>query len=332
MPSPLRFGIIACSSIARRRFLPALRESTARLERIGSRDPDRGRQYATEFSCAKYGSYEAVLSDADVDAVYISTPPVLHQEWVMKAAAAGKHVLCEKPAFCDIESARRAVEYCRSRGVRVMEAYSFKFHPQHALVRSLVEQGRIGQPRFFSAEFAYPRPPDGDIRLKPELGGGVLHDSAGYPVAATLLQMSARPVSVFCQLGYDCGAGVDNAFSLWLGFAGGEMAQGLVAFDAHYRSRYSVSGTRGRIEVARAFSVAPNAKTTIMLETDALTEDLAVDPADQFALMVDAFCAYVQDLSPREDYGNELLLQQTIMEASARSCRERRVVDLSEYS
>ena len=146
--------------------------------------------------------------DSDVDAVYISTPPVLHQEWIVKAAEAGKHVLCEKPAFGTFESAQVTVEQCRSRGVRLMEGYAFKFHPQHAAVHSLIEQGRIGHPRFFSAECAYPRPPENDIRLKPELGGGVFCDSAGYPVAAALLQASSRPLSVFCQLGYDREAGV----------------------------------------------------------------------------------------------------------------------------
>ncbi len=127
------------------------------------------------------------------DAVYISTPPSLHEEWVNKAAAAGKHILCEKPAFGDLRTAKKAVEHCRAAGVRLLEGYAFKYHPQHALVRSLVAAGRIGAPRFFSAEFTYPRPAGNDIRLKPELAGGVFHDSAGYPVAAALMQMPGVP-------------------------------------------------------------------------------------------------------------------------------------------
>src|ERR1700682_3380751 len=115
--APVRFGIIACSSVARRRFLPALCSSkTARLERVGSRDSARAEQCAREFPCAKYGSYEAVLADPEVEVVYISTPPSMHEEWVHKAAASRKHVLCEKPAFCDFRSAVKAVEACRAAG------------------------------------------------------------------------------------------------------------------------------------------------------------------------------------------------------------------------
>src|SRR5271166_1722808 len=159
MAAPLRFGIIACSNVARRRFLPALSASTAaRLEHVGSRDAAKAAQFAREFSCAKSGAYEAVLADPHVEAVYISTPPSVHEEWVIKAAAAGKHVLCEKPAFTDLAAAKKAVERCRAAGVRLLEGYAFKFHPQHAFVRSLIEQGRTGRPRLFTAQFTYPRP------------------------------------------------------------------------------------------------------------------------------------------------------------------------------
>ena len=333
MDAPIRFGIIACSNVARRRFLPALRaSSSARLEHIGSRDPEKGKQYAREFSCEKFGSYEAVLSDPDVDAVYISTPPSLHEAWVNKAIAAGKHVLCEKPAFGDFDAAVSSVERCRNTGVRLMEGYSFKFHPQHKAVRSLIELGRIGQQRFFCAEFTYPRPPGSDIRLDPSLDGGVFCDSAGYPIAAALLQVSAHPATVFCQMSRDRAAGVDNSFCLWIRFAGGEMAQALVAFDMHYRSRYAVSGTRGRVEVARAFAVTSQMKTTITLETDDREENIVLEPADQFCLMVDEFCAQIRGASPWKDFEGELLLQHAVMDASARSNRERRAIDLSEYA
>src|SRR5208283_100283 len=97
----------------------------------------------------------------------------------------------------------KVVERCRAAGVRLLEGYAFKFHPQHAFVRSLIEQGRTGRPRLFTAEFTYPRPPENDIRLNPRLDGGVFRDSAGYPVAAALLQIAGRPVSIFCQMSHD---------------------------------------------------------------------------------------------------------------------------------
>src|SRR5205823_13286524 len=117
--------------------------------------------------------------------------------------------------------------------------YSFQWHPQHARVRALVAENRIGQPRFFHAEFTYPRPQPNDIRLNPELAGGVFHDSAGYPIAAALLQMGGAPDLVFSQSGFDQAAGVDNSLSVMLRFPGGQIAQLVAAFDTQYRSRYS---------------------------------------------------------------------------------------------
>lgn len=331
--SPVRFGIIACSSVARRRFLPALATSKlAQLVHVGSRDPAKAAQWAREFSAVRSGDYDAVLANPDVEAVYISTPPSLHEEWVLKAVAKGKHVLCEKPAFGNFHTAVTALERSRAAGVHLAEGYSFRWHPQHAVVRSLIEQGRIGEPRFFSAEFTYPRPSDGDIRLNPGLDGGVFRDSAGYPVAAALLQIAAQPESVFCQLGQDRATGVDDSFSLWLRFATGETAQMLVAFGAHYRSRYAIVGTQGRVEVERAFSVGPQIKTTIALETEVGPEKMDVAPDDQFRLMVDDFSTQIRGAgSTRKEFEVDLLRQHEVMDAAARSHREGRVIALSDY-
>ena len=331
--SPVRFGIIACSSVARRRFLPALITSKqAQLVHVGSRDPAKAAQFAREFSGAKSGNYDAVLADPEVEAVYISTPPSLHEEWALKAVAKGKHVLCEKPAFGDFRSAVAVVDRCRAAGVRLAEGYSFRWHPQHAILRSLVEKGRIGQPRFFSAEFTYPRPPEHDIRLNPQLEGGVFRDSAGYPVAAALLQMPSRPVSVFCQMGQDRATGVDDAFSLWMRFASGETAQMLVAFGAHYRSRYAIVGTQGRVEAERAFSVGPQMKTIIALETDAGPERIEIEPDDQFRRMLEDFSAQIRGgTSQPRDFETDLLRQHAVMDAAARSHREGRVIVFSDY-
>jgi predicted dehydrogenase len=331
--SPVRFGIIACSSVARRRFLPALAASRhAQLVHVGSRDRAKAGQYAREFSCVKSGDYDAVLADPEVEAVYISTPPALHEEWVLKAVAQGKHVLCEKPAFRDFRSAAAVVDRCRAAQVRLAEGYAFRWHPQHAQLRSLVEQGRIGQPRFFSAEFTYPRPPENDIRLNASLEGGVFRDAAGYPVAAALLQMPGQPVSVFCQLEQDQATGVDGAFSLWMRFAQGESAQMLVAFGLHYRSRYAISGTLGRVESERAFSVGPQMKTSIALETEAGQERFDVEPDDQFRLMVDDFSAQIRGAtSAQKQFEADILRQHAVMDAAARSHREARMIACSDY-
>lgn len=330
--APVRFGIIACSSVARRRFLPALRGSRGgHLERVGSRERTKAEQFGREFNCTKHGDYDEVLADSDVEAVYISTPPSHHDEWVNKALAKGKHVWCEKPAFRDYGSAAEAVKRCRNAKLRLIEGYSFRWHPQHARVRALVAEGRIGTPRFFHAEFTYPRPQANDIRLNPQLDGGVFHDSAGYPISAALLQMGDFPESVFSQSTRDEASGVDNSLSVMLRFPGGRVAQLLAAFDSHYRSRYSIMGTRGRVEVLRAFAVPPEHKAAVLLETDAGEEKFSLEPADQFQLMLEDVCAHIRGIGTR-DFEGELLRQHAVMDAAARSNREQRAINLSDYN
>ncbi len=241
--------------------------------------PRRRNLSRANFSCPKHGTYEAVLADPEINAVYISTPPTMHAEWVHKAAAAGKHILCEKPAFSSGHEARQAVAACRSAGVRLFEGYAFKYHPQHALVHSLVAAGRIGAPRFFSAEFTYPRPVGNDIRLKPELAGGVFHDSAGYPVAAALMQMPGVPVSVSCEQHDEAASGVD-------GFGGDHLEifrrrnRAIVrGVWRKLRSRYAIAGTHGRIEVERAFAVPTDKPATVTVEAETGVEKISLEPA-----------------------------------------------------
>ncbi len=326
----VQFGIIACSSIARRRFLPALKLACGvQLARIGSRDLVKAEQFAREFGAPRHGTYEDVLADPHINAVYISTPPTLHAEWVHKAAAANKHVLCEKPAFRDGAEAVKAVAACRAAGVRLMEGYVPKYHPQHARVRALVAEGKIGAPRFFEAEFTYPRPTGAnDIRFQPELLGGVLHDSAGYPVAAALMHMPGKLVSVSCVQGRDLVTGVDDACSMTLQFSGGEIANLYAAFGVQYRSRYAIAGSSGRIELERAFAVAPDVKTTIAVETNTGIEKIVLEPADQFRLMIEDFAEQISGGAEMKNYEGDLLRMQAVMDAVAQSARERRTVEI----
>jgi NDP-hexose-3-ketoreductase len=329
----VRFGIIGCSNIARRRFLPALSaSSSARLERIGSRTPGKARTFAEAFACPNVGSYEDVLDDGAVDAVYISTPVTVHEPWVRAAVEHGKHVICEKPALMGYEPALEAVRLARKSGIRLLEAYSFRYHPQHALVRSLIGEGRIGEPRFFDGQFTYPQPADGDIRLEPSLGGGVFFDSVGYPIASALMGLPSEPTCVSTAVVADEGGCVDRAVGIMISFSGGEIAQVGAGFGMHYRSRYAVLGTRGRIELERAYAVPPDRAIAVVVETDAGVERITVDPVDAFRLMVDDFADEVRRPAPMRPFEDDLLRQHRVMDAAWRAHVEQRLVFLSEYS
>ncbi len=331
--NPVRFGLIGCSSIARRRFAPALRATTsACIERIGSRDLPKAEQFAKEFDCAKSGSYEDVLADPDVDAVYISTPPALHESWVRAAAQHGKHILCEKPAFPDHRTAVELVELCRRSGVRLMEGYMFSYHPQHALVQKMIEDDRIGEPRVIQSEFAMPWPADGNYRRERELGGGIFLDAAGYPVATAMLFYKAAPASVYCHIQTDAG-GMDYAAVIDLEFPKGQLAHTLAMYGLHYRSRYRLLGSKGNIEAMRAFAVPPDMGTEIVLETATGKETISVAPADQFRLMIDDFCAQIKGASsPSPTFEENLLRQHAVMDAAWRSHLEKKPIRLSEIA
>jgi len=329
----VRFGLIACSSIARRRFVPALKQSRGvRLLRIGSRDERKAEQFAREQGAEKSGSYEQVLSDPEVDAVYISTPIAQHAEWVRRAAASGKHVLCEKPVCPSFAASQELAGLCREHQVRLMEGYSFGFHPQHALVRQMIAEQRIGRPEFFTGEFTFPRPPAGDVRLRRELDGGVLYDAAGYPVAAALLAFDGLPETVSCQLAMDTPEGVDRAASIRLVFPGGGMAHCFVGFGLHYRSRYAVTGTQGRIEAERAYSVLPDKPVRVVLETAKETEYIEVKSVDQFVLMIEEFAGQLAGERPHTDWEGQLLRQALVMDCARRSAQEARVISVPPLS
>lgn len=328
----VRLGLIACSSIARRRFVPALKASTvARLERVGSRDPAKAEKFARDFGCAKSGTNEAVLNESEVDAVYISTPIALHEQWTRLAVQHGKHILCEKSSFRSHAAAREVLQLCATKQLRFMEGFGFRYHPQHALVQKLIAEGRIGTPRIFHSQLTYPKPPAGDFRLDAKMGGGVFYDGGGYPIAAALMTISSTPVSVSGRLHFDAETKVDDTVAVTITFAGGEVAQCAAGFGLHYRSRYSIIGTEGRIELERAFSVLPDASTVVVLETKTGSERIPVPPVDMFRLMIDEFADEIASGKRERDFEGRCLQQSAVMDAAWRSNQEGRTINLGEY-
>lgn len=319
---PVRFGIIGCSRVARRRFLPALVSSHyGKLAFIGSRDANKAKECADDFHAEQYGSYEDVLTSNHVDAVYISTPPTLHTEWVLQAAHAGKHIICEKPAFPDTETARAAVAACRKAGVRLFENYAFLYHPQHEVARSLTE--KIDGVERIIAKFLYPFPPEGDMRLKPELGGGVLHDSFGYPLATALFYFSEVPQSASCVETRDTNLGIDTAAEISLCFSKNRTLEGKVQMGSNeYASSYVLHGSRGSVEACRAFAVDVDKPTEIILETKSGKEKIIIPPANQFQLALDDFCRVLNG-DAEKDFEGELLMRAAAIEAARANLMKR---------
>jgi predicted dehydrogenase len=180
----LAWGVLGCAAIARNRLIPAIRGSrNGRVLAVASRELDRARAAAGEAGIPRaYGSYEALLADPDIEAVYLPLPNSLHREWTLRAAEAGKHVLCEKPLAVTAAEAEDMRDACRARGVLLMEGFMYRFHPRVQEAVRLARDGTIGALRLVRASFSSLQTAPGNIRMQPGLGGGAILDSACYGV------------------------------------------------------------------------------------------------------------------------------------------------------
>src|SRR5919204_5085709 len=195
----VRWGVLGCADIALRRLIPAMHSASGNaVVAIGSRDLERARVAASDLEIPHaYGSYAEVLEDPEVDAIYVPLPNSLHAEWTVRAAEAGKHILVEKPMAPTVSECNRMVAAAHDANVHLMEAFMYRFHPQHAKVRELLADGAIGEVRMLRSAFCVrmQRPP-ADIRFSPDLGGGALLDVGVYAIDAARWLVGADPLSV----------------------------------------------------------------------------------------------------------------------------------------
>jgi dTDP-3,4-didehydro-2,6-dideoxy-alpha-D-glucose 3-reductase len=339
--NPLKFGIIGCSRIARKSVIPAILQSEfAELEIIGSRTIEKSKEFSTEFNCKKNGTYDDVISDDSINAVYISTPIGTHAELAMKAASAGKHVYCEKSATDSFTSAKEMVECSKNNNVRIMEGFMFRFHTQHKKVKELINNNKIGDLDSFYGSFGFPSFPEGDIRYNKELGGGFLNDSGCYPICASRMIFDQEPLSVFSHNSIDSKTGVDVKGTSILTYKNNKTASITYANGNYYQAKYEVWGSEGVISLDRAYSVPSDFITKINLQYNIenswegrKNEIIKVEPTDHFLEMIDIFCMEINTNGKLSlNFEKELLNQAKVMEAhrlSNLSHKEQYLDDIS---
>ena len=337
--NPLKFGIIGCSKIAKKSVIPAILKSKfAELEIIGSRSIEKSKEFANEFNCEKNGTYDDVISNDSINAVYISTPIGTHAELAIKAASAGKHVYCEKSSTDSFNSAKKIVECSKNNNVRVMEGFMFRFHPQHQKVKELINDKKIGNIDSFNGSFGFPSFPEGDIRYNKELGGGFLNDSGCYPICASRMIFDEEPVSIFYQSCNDLKNNVDVKGTSILSYKNNKTASITYANGSYYQAKYEVWGSDGVISLDRAYSVPPDFITKINLQYNIennwqgrKNEIIEIPPTDHFLKMIDTFCMEItgKEKSPF-NFEEELLNQAKVMAAHRLSNSTHKEVWLSE--
>jgi len=196
----IKFGILGCGRISKKTMIPAINSSKlAELVMVGDRKIEVAEEYSKIFNCDSFGTYEDVLANKDVEVVYIALPIGLHYEWAIKAAKAGKHILCEKSSTTSFKHAKKMIQTAKENNVRIMEGFMFKYHPQHEYVKKLIKDDFLGELLTVVSSFGSPFWDEKDMRMDKKLGSGILNDVACYPVSASRMIFDEEPESVFCN-------------------------------------------------------------------------------------------------------------------------------------
>ena len=246
--SKLRWGVLGCANFARTRAIPAMLECDC-VELVGaaSRSLEKSESFRTEFGLSRaYGSYEELLADDSVQAIYNPLPNGLHAEWTIKAMEAGKDVLCEKPFASNAAEAQTVADAANRTGKKVMEAFMWRFHPQHLHAKKAIEDGVIGDVRLVRAAFTFAIQRKPNVRLDPELAGGSVMDVGCYPISGTRFYFGAEPVSVFARGTIDPEYKVDMSMAGLLQYPTG-LALIDCGFHLPFRAQVEIAGDKGTI-------------------------------------------------------------------------------------
>jgi len=290
----LRIGILGAANIARN-FTAALRGSEkVDVCAVASRDAAKSAAFAAEVGIAQsFASYEALLADPSIEAVYNPLPNNLHAEWTIKAADAGKHVLCEKPFAANALEAQAMFDAAKRNHVIVVEAYPYRAQPQTIRLAQLLREGAIGKVQFIQAAFGFPLPAGSNIRWDPALAGGALMDAGSYPVSLARMVAGERPLRVHAMARFAEGTGVDRTLMGTLDFPGGVLAQIACSFGTA-RHRYAlIVGDAGSIETTfyndTSASLPPQLVIRRGIALDAPREIITCDAAAGFRAQGEAF-------------------------------------------
>jgi predicted dehydrogenase len=327
---PVRWGVLGAADIALKKVIPAMRGSDrSRVVAIASRDKSKADAAARALGIPRaYGSYEELIADPEVEAIYNPLPNHLHVPWSMRAAAAGKHVLCEKPIAMSAAEARELRDARDRAGVLVGEAFMVRTHPQWLGVRKLIESGRIGDLRLVVGHFSYFRRDPNDIRSRADWGGGAMLDIGCYPITLSRWLFDAEPLEVTGQLEHDPDLGIDRLGSALLRFPTGQ-ASFTCAGQLAPHQRMQILGTTARIEVEIPFNAPPDRSCRVFVDdgsqfAGASAESVEFPAADQYAVQADRFSEAIRGRGAVPVSIEDAIANMAVIDAIFRSAESRR--------
>ncbi|WP_337035463.1 Gfo/Idh/MocA family oxidoreductase [Paenibacillus illinoisensis] len=328
----LRWGILGSASIAKGSVIPGLQQSELNeVAAIASRDEEKAKQTADELGIPQaYGSYEALLEDDSIDAVYIPLPNHLHREWTIRAAEAGKHILCEKPLALTEQEAREMAQACDDAGVLLAEAFMYRHHPRYDQIRDVIASGEIGEIRGIHSTFSFNNSGSaGNVRFKREWGGGALYDIGCYSISAARLLLGQEPSAVT----------VIGMFSPEHDHVD-MMASGLLEFNDHvgvtfdssmwaaFRNTLEVLGSDGIIEVPSAFISKPDRSSNFYVTAGGERREVEVPQVNHYSLQGDDMARAVLQGKDMRFASSDAVANMKVLEACLRSAEERTRITL----
>jgi predicted dehydrogenase len=325
----IRWGVLSTANIGVKKVLPAMqRGQLSSIAAIASRDLAKARAVATQLDIpTAYGSYEELLADPNIDAIYNPLPNQLHVPWTIKAAEAGKHVLSEKPIAMSADEARTLLAVRERTGVLIGEAFMIRSHPQWLRVRALMDEGRIGTLRSVAAYFSYFNTDPANIRNQPETGGGALYDIGCYCIQSARYAFGAQPTRVCGLIDRDPQLGTDRLTSALLDFPAGQAIFTSSTQLVPYQ-RVQLFGTKGRIEIEIPFNAPPDRPTRLFIDDGSditgariVTETFPV--VDQYTLQGDAFSRAILEGTPVPVSLEEGIANMAVIDAIFASAKSR---------
>lgn len=294
----VRWGILSTASIGKRSVIPGIQESKRNVvSAVASRSFENAQAFADELGIQKaYGSYEELLNDSSIDAVYIPLPNHLHKEWTLKAAKAGKHILCEKPIALDVIEAKEMVDACKKAGVILAEAYMYRHQKRYEDIKIRINNGEIGDIRGIHGVFTFNGAENtGNIRFTKEWGGGSIYDVGCYPISAARFLLDEEPSAVTAHAFFSPNHGnVDMMASGIMEFSNGVALTFDCGMWAEFRNELEILGSKGRIVMKAAFlgdqsyEIIKDGQTNIILD----------DNINPYALQADSFAKSILDNKP----------------------------------
>lgn len=323
----LRWGILGCAGIAKRAVIPGLHLSELNeVAAIASRDADNAKKTAEEHNIgAAYGSYEALLADDSIDVIYIPLPNHLHREWTIRAAEAGKHILCEKPLALTEKEAAEMAEACRGAGVLLSEAFMYRYHPRYQMMKELIAAGEIGEVRGIRSAFTFNNAGHKEnVRYRKDWGGGSIYDVGCYPINAARLLLGKEPEAVTVQALFS--PEHDDVDMMASGLVEFEGAVSLT-FDcgmwAAFRNPLEVLGTDGLIEVPSAYVTGEPGSANFFVSSKGERKEIEVPYVNAYTAQADHLARAINGETTLKFGAEDALSNMKVIDACLLSARER---------